>query len=484
MNRDRYDLPLTTSSDRAAAHYRDGVDCMLSAWHGAEDAFDKAIAQDPGFALAHIGRARLHQLNMEGSQARAMAAQARELVAGATPREKSHVEIIAAVIESKPRLAVSGAEAHLEEYPRDAQVLSMLLGAFGLYAFSGRSDHDAAKLAICERHARHYGEDWWFLSYLGWSHTEAGYLTTGRKLSERAMSQRAANANAAHGLSHAMFEQGDMETGRSFLSQWMPAHDRQSFLHGHLAWHVALTALDTGDLDGALATYEQHIKPAGRPYPPLNIFTDGTSLLWRLSLAGKTGLDEHWRDITAYGEKYFPQAGAHFADVHFALAAAAGSEALDTRLAQLEARAADGKLAPGRAAIELCRGIRSFAEGDNAGAVRFLEPAISELARIGGSHAQRELWEDTLIVAYLRAGHGDKAAGRISARLDRRPSAREKPGRARREGRRFNAIEGDEPTLSRAGHAAAHRTSTRPGHQTYFNCPACFEGLPVKSDLA
>jgi hypothetical protein len=35
------------------------------------------------------------------------------------------------------------------------------------------------------------------------------------------------------------------------------------------------------------------------------------------------------------------------------------------------------------------------------------------------------LWEDTLIVAYLRAGHGDKAAGRISARLDRRPSARD-----------------------------------------------------------
>ena len=68
MNRDRYDLPLTTASDRAAAHYRDGVDCMLSAWHGAEDAFDKAIAEDPGFALAHIGRARLHQLNMEGAR--------------------------------------------------------------------------------------------------------------------------------------------------------------------------------------------------------------------------------------------------------------------------------------------------------------------------------------------------------------------------------------------------------------------------------
>jgi len=435
MNRDRYDLPLTTSSDRAAAHYRDGVDCMLSAWHGAEAAFDKAIAEDPGFALAHIGRARLHQLNMEGGPARAMAAQARQLAAGATPREKGHVEVIAAVIEGKPKLAVGGAEAHLEEYPRDAQVLSMLLGAFGLYAFSGRADHDAAKLAICERHARHYGEDWWFLSYLGWSHTEAGNLSAGRSLSERAMSLRSANANAAHGLSHAMFEQGDMEEGREFLSQWMPAHDRQSFLHGHLAWHIALTALDAGDLAGALAIYEQHIKPAGRPYPPLNIFTDGASLLWRLSLAGQAGLEPHWLDIAAYGEKYFPQAGAHFADVHFALAAATtGSDALDTRLAQLEARDADGKLAPGGFAIDLCRGIGAFATGDNESAVRLLEPAISDLARIGGSHAQRELWEDTLIVAYIRAGHGDKAARRISARLDRRPSARDEAwSRAARE---------------------------------------------------
>jgi hypothetical protein len=94
-----------------------------------------------------------------------VAAHASQLATTASPRERQHVEIMAAVIESKPKLAVTAAEQHLDEYPRDALVLSMLLGAFGLYAFSGRPDHDAAKLAVCERVAGHYGEDWWFVSY-------------------------------------------------------------------------------------------------------------------------------------------------------------------------------------------------------------------------------------------------------------------------------------------------------------------------------
>ena len=83
---------------------------------------------------------------------------------------------------------------------------------------------------------------------------------------------------------------------------------------------------------------------------------------------------------------------------------------------------ASGKLAPGRAAIEICRGIKAFAAGDNDERDPSARAAMSELVRIGGSHAQRELWEDTLIVAYLRAGHGDKAA-RTAFRAAARPQA-------------------------------------------------------------
>ena len=62
-------------------------------------------------------------------------------------------------------------------------------------------------------------------------------------------------------------------------------------------------------------------------------------------------------------------------------------------------------------AIDICRGIKAFADGDNDGAIRLLEPAMAEVVRIGGSHAQRELWEDTLIVAYLRGGHARRRPG-------------------------------------------------------------------------
>src|ERR1700730_9175249 len=88
MNRDRYGQSLTTASDSAAAFYRDGVDLLLMAWYGASDAFDKAIAEDPTFALAHAARARIHQINMEGADARAKAALARQLAATASRRER------------------------------------------------------------------------------------------------------------------------------------------------------------------------------------------------------------------------------------------------------------------------------------------------------------------------------------------------------------------------------------------------------------
>ena len=80
-HQDRYGLTLSTNSAEAADAYREGVDLLLAAWTGAAEAFDRAIAADPDFALAHVARGRIHTFYQQGDVARKKAALARELVA-------------------------------------------------------------------------------------------------------------------------------------------------------------------------------------------------------------------------------------------------------------------------------------------------------------------------------------------------------------------------------------------------------------------
>src|SRR5262249_22578343 len=75
--------------------------------------------------------------------------------------------------------------------------------------------------------------------------------------------------------------------------------------------------------------------------------------------------------------------------------------------------------------IPLVQGIADFAQGAYARAAALLEPVCPHLVRIGGSHAQREVFEDTLLEAYLRAEQFDKAATMLTERLARRASARD-----------------------------------------------------------
>jgi hypothetical protein len=430
MLTDRYGLQVSTRSDAAATLYRCGVDLVLSAWPGAAAALDASITADPDFALAHLARARIHQMHSEIPAALAAAKRARTLVVTASSREQSHVHAIASAIEGQASSAITAAEAHLEAWPRDALVLSMLLGAFGLYAFSGRADHDAARVAICERHARHYGADWWFLTYLGWSHTEAGNPGAGRALTQQALDLRSANANAAHALSHALFELGEHDASQAFIDGWLPNYDRAGILNGHLCWHLSLLALERGDAASALKLYEERIRPAVSHAAPLNAFTDSASLLWRASLMSDAPLQEQWRETAAYATQMFPKPGLAFADVHHALTAGATGDVSQSRVLKLAAMQTDGQLAAGAVVVHLSRGLEAFAGGDYTAAITLLEPALADAVRIGGSHAQRELLEDTLIVAWLRAGHFQSAQVLIDRRLHRRPSARDAIWRA------------------------------------------------------
>ena len=155
---DRFGLPLTTESAQAAENYGRAVDLMLSANTGAEPLLEEALAADPEFALAHIARARLCQVQARIPEAKEAAAKARGLAARVSAREKGHIETIALAIDGAGPQAMARLEAHVADYPRDAMPLSLALGVFGLLGFSGRVDHHEAQLALLERLAPRWDE--------------------------------------------------------------------------------------------------------------------------------------------------------------------------------------------------------------------------------------------------------------------------------------------------------------------------------------
>jgi hypothetical protein len=394
MQTDRYALALTTASHQAAAAYRNGVDLILSAYPGAEEQLREAIGHDEGFALAYAGLARQHQIYSRIPQAREAIARARALVSGASPRERGHVHILGLAIDGQPGEALEALLAHLEVFARDALPLSLALGAFGLYAFSGRADHDAARLALCRKLAPQYGEDWWFLTHLGWSHTEAGKLAAGGRIAQRALELRRENAHGAHALAHFFAEADEGEDGTDFVEGWLPGYDPRALLYGHINWHRALWRLEADNVDGALELYAEILRPAKNPAPPINVISDAASLLWRISL--KRPVD--WSEAHEYGKARFPGPAPHFIEWHLAMAAAGAGEleALDRRQAALP------DPPPGAVFRSVCAAFKSFSKRDYKKVIALLEPMVREFVRLGGSGAQRAVLEDTLNAARHR----------------------------------------------------------------------------------
>jgi hypothetical protein len=402
MESDRYGLALATSSAKAAAAYRRGVDLLLSAWPGAGDSLLEAIAHDPGFALAHAALARHLQIYGRMAEARETIARADALVATAATREAAHVRILGLAIGGQSARALSALLEHLEAHPRDALAFSLALGAFGLYGFSGRPDHDAARLALCRRLAPNYGEDWWFLTHLGWSHTEAGELAAGGLITARALELRRENAHGAHAYVHFFAEAGERDEGARFIEAWLPGYDRGGMLHAHISWHRALWHLAEGDAAGAAAIYREVLHPAVNPSPPINVISDCASLLWRFSLGNQVAGWRELGELADYGRKRFAGPAGHFIEWHLAMAAAGAGQ-----LAELEQRlGALSEAPPGPVLRAACGAFKAFAAGDYASVVALLEPMTQEFKRMGGSGAQRQVLFDTLEAARERVRAG------------------------------------------------------------------------------
>src|SRR6202011_3832529 len=127
---------------------------------------------------------------------------------------------------------------------------------------------------------------------------------------------------------------------------------------------------------------------------------------------------EAWRIVHDFANSAFPRAGAAFSDMHVALAqAVAGNDAaLEGRERQMEELERQGRYPSGPCVPAVSRAFATFERRDFSAAIDALEPIAGELERIGGSRAQLDLVEFTLLKAYIGANRLDDAHRTLSAR--------------------------------------------------------------------
>ena len=152
--------------------------------------------------------------------------------------------------------------------------------------------------------------------------------------------------------------------------------------------------------------------------PPRGKVNDAVSFLWRWELAGHPRDAAAWRIIHDFANSAFPRAGAAFSDMHIALAqAVAGDDAaLEARVRQMDELARNSRYPSGPCIPAVSRAFTAFERRDFAAAIDALEPIAGELESIGGSRAQLDLVEFTLLKAYLGADRRDDARRMASAR--------------------------------------------------------------------
>ncbi|WP_395708109.1 tetratricopeptide repeat protein [Reyranella sp.] len=422
MLRDQYDLALTTASAAARDAYVKASGLALTFYPGAAEAYDQAVVVDPGFALAHAGKAQLLMRQGDVAAARAALATAKDLTSDASEREASHIGFFDLVFAGRIDAAIAALHAHLAAWPRDALVVASAANPNGLIGSSGRIGQKRQIAALMDSLAPHYGDDFWFTSYHAMSLSEDGQLAAARTKIERSVAVNPNNAHGAHGFAHICYESGEPETARAYLSSWLATYPRDGFFHGHLTWHLTLCELQVGNWPEALRRYHDAIALDRHSGGPQQRVSDGAAFLWRSELAGHPRDAAAWRALHEYGNSALPRPGAGLADLHVILVQAVMGDdaALDIRARQMETLAREGRYPSGAYLPALSRGIVAFERGDFPAAIEALAPLAGESERIGGSRAQHDLIGFTLLKACLNAGRLDEARRLLGAR---RPGA-------------------------------------------------------------
>jgi hypothetical protein len=214
---------------------------------------------------------------------------------------------------------------------------------------------------------------------------------------------------AIHALAHALAMQSRPADGARTLRDMAPYWQVGGRLDSHNAWHLAVFELETGHTASADVALDSVLLPAAAHGPGNN--ADATDLLWRLDLAGlDTG--SRWQRLADLWAQHVSPGFWSFLDALAGLAYLRAGQtprarALVQTIASGDVNRAFGAAATATATLPVLAGIEAFIGGAYDRASSTLRAALPAM---GGSLAQRELFELTLKVAEQRRGSSEVAA--------------------------------------------------------------------------
>jgi len=343
---------------------------------------------------------------------------------GATPRERCHATALRRWGHRDLHGARAILTAILAEEPRD--LLALKLAQYLLfYAGEWRAMRETVETALAswDPAAPGYG---YMLGCHAFGLEECGEYSEAEKIGRRAVALCPDDIWAGHAVAHVCEMEDRTDDGIRWLDEagggWKGANN----FAFHVAWHRCLFLLDLGRYDEVLALYDRDVRAESTD--DLLDISNAVSLLWRLEQLG-IDVGRRWQELAARSAKRGDDHMQIFGDAHYAMAlAAAGGDADFARWRQSsEAYAAEREtestvmrevgLALGDAAL-------AHRQGDYGRATDLLLPLREGFGRIGGSHAQRDLFTKLLIDAAVRAGRTEVARELLCARLATRPDNR------------------------------------------------------------
>jgi predicted Zn-dependent protease len=403
MMHDIYGQAVTTDSADVLA----GIDAFMDGFLGNESTAGGIlrIANDhPDCVIANAYAASVMML-MESprgnAKARQYLSQVEANLANTTPRERQVAAATAAWVNGEIMKAIDLGEALAAEHP--AELVSAKLCQTQHFNLGNA----AGMLRVAERVADAHLDDAHLHGMLAFGYEQCHLLDQAERAARRALELKRKEPWAQHALAHVMLTQGRTDEGTEFLAEVSDTWDGlSSFMYTHIWWHQCLFLLDRAAYEKVLEIYDQHLWGIDKTYSQDQV--GAVSMLLRLELHG-VDVGDRWQDVADYLTGRLDDHVQPFLDLHYVYGLArAGRAEADQLLNSMddfaESAHEDVRKRWTDVALPAARGLVAHAQGRHEDASRMLGPTIAAMAQIGGSHAQRELFELVLLDAQIRCG--------------------------------------------------------------------------------